>query len=368
MTSLTRRRLPILALAGLSLLAGLWAGVIRLGWILPSPTSGLVAGHGPLMVTGFLGTLIGLERAAALKRPWAYGAPLAAGLSAIALLAGLPDPLTRGLGVAAGLFLGAIFLTLYRRDPSGFLATLGVGALVWAIGSFLWLAGQPLFRVVPWWVGFLVLTIAGERLELSRLLRLSGLVRAAFFLAIGIVLLGLAGLFAFEAGTRVVAVGLTALALWLFTYDIAWRNLRREGLPRYMGICLLFGYLWLLAGGVLWGVFGEQLVAGAVYDAMLHSIFLGFVFSMIFAHAPVILPGVLRLELPFHPAFYAHWALLHLSLLLRVGGDLALWADGARWGGLVNVLAILLFLVNSIRAALMGLRARTRPEPSGAWR
>ncbi len=168
--------------------------------------------------------------------------------------------------------------------------------------------------------------------------------------------------------SRVVALGLTALALWLFIYDIAWRNLRRQGLPRFMGICLLSGYLWLLAGGVLWGVFGEQLVAGAVYDAMLHSIFLGFVFSMIFGHAPIILPGVLGLELAFHPAFYLHWVLLHLSLLLRVGGDLTLGAAAQRWGGLLNVLAILLFLVNSIRTGLTGLRTRTRPEPSGARR
>ena len=33
MTPLARRRLPLLVLAGLSLLAGLWAGLTRLGWL-----------------------------------------------------------------------------------------------------------------------------------------------------------------------------------------------------------------------------------------------------------------------------------------------------------------------------------------------
>ncbi|MBI3626064.1 MAG: hypothetical protein HY215_07965, partial [Candidatus Rokubacteria bacterium] len=54
------------------------------------------------------------------------------------------------------------------------------------------------------------------------------------------------------------------------------------------------------------------------------------------------------------PAFYAHWALLHLSLLLRVGADLAGWTPGQKWGGLGNALAIILFLGNTIRAIASG--------------
>ena len=77
--TLARWRLLFMALAGLSLLAGLWAGMLRLSWPLPLLASTVLPNHGPLMVTGFLGTLIGLERAVALKRRWPYGAPLCAG-------------------------------------------------------------------------------------------------------------------------------------------------------------------------------------------------------------------------------------------------------------------------------------------------
>ena len=58
-------RLPLIALGMLALLAGLWAGLVRIGWGLPplQPTLPLV--HGLLMVSGFLGTLIGLARAVA---------------------------------------------------------------------------------------------------------------------------------------------------------------------------------------------------------------------------------------------------------------------------------------------------------------
>jgi hypothetical protein len=59
-------RLPLLGLAGAALLAGLWAGLVRLGWAVPPGHPAWVANHGPLMISGFLGTLISLERAVAL--------------------------------------------------------------------------------------------------------------------------------------------------------------------------------------------------------------------------------------------------------------------------------------------------------------
>jgi hypothetical protein len=93
---------------------------------------------------------------------------------------------------------------------------------------------------------------------------------------------------------------------------------------------------------------------------MLHSIFLGFVFSMIFAHAPIILPTITGLSLPFQEIFYLHAGLLHLSLLLRIAGDLGLWLLLQQWGGLVNTLAVLLFLINNIRAVKGGAAAPSR--------
>ena len=83
-------RLPLMALGMAALLGALWGGLLRLGWELPALPSPVAAYHGPLMVAGFLGTVIGLERAVALGRPWAYTAPLCTGLGAIALIAGAP--------------------------------------------------------------------------------------------------------------------------------------------------------------------------------------------------------------------------------------------------------------------------------------
>ncbi len=356
-------RLPFMALAGLSLLTALWAGLIRLGWPLPLLTSTIPPNHGPLMVVGFLGTLIGLERAVALRRRWPYGAPLLSGLGGLALLAGLSVHVTHALAAAGSLFLVAIFVLLYRLQPAAYLGTMGIGALLLFVGIALWYGSFALYRVAPWWIGFLVLTIAGERLELSRLLRLSAWARAAFITTVGLFLLGLlTSLSAFAPGIRIAGVGLIALAAWLLRHDIAWRTLARGGRPRFMAICLLSGHLWLGIGGVLWLLFGNVFAAGPYYDAMLHAIFLGFVFSMIFGHAPIILPSVLGVGLPFRRAFYCHWALLHASLAIRVGSDLALWLPGQRWGGLGNALAIVLFLANTVRAIVAGEGGRHEPD------
>src|SRR6185503_6544632 len=46
--------------------------------------------------------------------------------------------------------------------------------------------------------------------------------------------------------------------------------------------------------------------------------------------------------------------LLHLSLLLRIGGDIAELPLARRWGGLLNGLAIIVFLANNVRAVVIG--------------
>jgi metal-sulfur cluster biosynthetic enzyme len=53
---------------------------------------------------------------------------------------------------------------------------------------------------------------------------------------------------------------------------------------------------------------------GPQYDATLHAFFLGFVFAMIFAHAPIIFPAVLGARMAYRPLFYAHVVLLQLTL------------------------------------------------------
>lgn len=350
-TNSNRGRFALIGLAGISLLTGLWTGLARMGWLLPLPNEQFVLIHGPLMVVGFLGTLIGLERAVALKRWWAYAIPVLSASSALLGVTGASAQLAASLAAMASLLMVAVFVTLYRQYPSEHFIIMALSALAWFAGNALWFNEAAVFIFVPWWVAFLVLMIAGERLELSRLRQPTALVRFAFHAGVAAILIGLGCSFLdFPSSLRFAGAGLFALALWLLRYDLVWQSARQVGLPRFMALCLIAGYVWLAAAGILWIGLAQFFSAGPRYDAMLHAIFLGFVFSMIFAHAPIILPTITGLALPFQSAFYWHAALLHLSLLLRVAGDLSALLPLQRWGGLLNALAIFLFLANNIRA------------------
>ncbi|MCK6624101.1 MAG: hypothetical protein L6R45_02875 [Anaerolineae bacterium] len=345
-----------MAMAMAALLAALWAGLLRLGWALPLLQPTLPMSHGPLIIGGFLGTVIGVERAVALGRPWAYLGPLLTGLGGLVLLigmTGLPGPLLITLG---SLMLVVVFGLILRLQLAPFTVTMALGALLWLVGNLLWLFGWPVYQIVLWWLGFLTLTIAGERLELNRVLRLSGKVQQLFQLAVAIFLVGLAvTLFHLDSGMRLAGVGLVALAGWLLRYDIARYTVRKTGLTRFIALCLLTGYVWLGLGGLLVLFYGG-VTAGLPYDAILHAVFLGFVMAMIFGHAPIIFPAVLGKPINFSSLFYSHLALLHLSLLLRVGGDLMIWLPARQWGGLLNVVAILLFMANTVRAVHQAAR------------
>jgi hypothetical protein len=355
--------LPFVLLSVLALLVGLWGGLVRTGWPMPDLRAGFALAHGPLMVSGFLGTLIGLERAAALGRLWAYGAPLLASLGVVALLAGMPAPI---LFVAASLGLVVVFGHLLSRQRAAFMMVMAAGAGAWFVGNLLWLGGTPIFETVPWLTGFLVLTIVAERLELSRLGRPSRVAQTTLLSGVAVFLAGLVlTVPALPAGERVAGAGMIVMALWLLRYDIARRTIRQAGLPRFIAASLLSGYAWLVIGGVFWVILGGA-VAGLAYDAMLHVVFLGFVFGMLFAHAPIILPAVLGRPVPYRSGFYGHLALLNVSILLRLGADLWGWTAGRRWGGLFGVLAILVFLVTTAGAA--GFPRPLRPASPGGMR
>jgi len=367
--ALKLERMPVLVMAIVALLAGMWAALLRLGWVLPAAGVNLPAEHGPLMVSGFLGTLITLERAVALGGLWAYGAPALTGAGAMVLLAGvagLPGPLLITLGSIA---LMADFVLILRRQNELFTVAMALGAVAWVIGNALWMAGWPIPEMTPWWMAFLVLTIMGERLELSRLSGPSPAARPAFALATGLLLSGLALLtYGVRVGFAMLGAGMLGFAAWIALFDVARRTARHGGLPGFVAANLLFGAFWLGMGGAMRLAFPLALDFFQ-YDAILHAVFLGFVFSMIFAHAPIIFPAIMGRPLPFLRLYYLHVAALQLSLVLRIGGDLAGLASAWHWGGTLNVAAVIMFLADTAYGIAFGARlAGVAAEMAGVAR
>ncbi len=350
-----RIRFPLMFLGMLALIAGLWTGLLRLGWDVPEIKPGLILFHGPLMICGFLGTVIGLERAVALDRPWGYLAPFLTGAGSILIIVTADYALGRNLITAGSLVFVIIFVEIIKKQPAPFNFTMGIGALSWFVGNIFWLMGSAVPAVVPWWAGFLILTIGGERLDLSRLLAPTPQSYVVFFSAIAIFIAGIVMRPYYpEAGIQLFGIGMLALTGWLATHDIATKTVRQKGLTRFVAVCLLTGYFWLGVSGLI-AFFGGGLTAGSpMYDAALHALFLGFVFVMIFGHAPIIFPAVLQIPVLYTPLFYVHLALLEASLAARIFGDLAGAPGAFKVGGLLNVAAVLLFLLNTVAGGVRG--------------
>lgn len=347
-------RAPLLILAFVALLSGALAGLARLGWLVPNWFAGLSVAHGPLMLCGFFGTVIALERAVALGRAWAYLGPLAAALGNLALLVGLL-PLSMWLMVLAAAVLTVASLDVVRRQLALYMWTLALGAAAWLLGNLVWTVTGSVPLALPWWMGFLVLTIAGERLELSRMRAPSKAAVRAFGLIVAVLLLAFAFASTAQAwAIRVMGLGLLALAAWLVSEDVARRTVRGKALSRFIAVCLLSGYVWLAVSGAVLAWSGSLLPGSPGYDAALHALLLGFVFAMVFGHAPIILPAVLQIRIPYHPFFYASLVVLHASLLLRLGGDALGLHEWRSLGGMGNLLALLLFIANTVTAALRG--------------
>ena len=344
-------RIALLLLGAASLAAGVSGGLARVGFPLSVPAS--AAFHGALMTGGFLGTVISLERAIAFGSALSLAAPLASGLGALCLLLGIA-PLAQWLLLAAPLLLTAASVAIARRQPQPHTVLLVVAAGAWGVGNALFVHGAPADACATWWFTFLVLTIAAERLEMTRLMKRRAAAKPLFYALTAMLLAGAALATLRPApGDAVFGLALVGMALWLATFDIARRTVRSDGLPRYAAVSLLAGYAWLGLGGLAWAA--TPFAASAMRDAAMHALGLGFVFSMIFAHAPIIVPVVVRVSVRFTPAFYAPLALLHASLALRLVPGL-LDADARRWGALLNAAAIALFA-----ATLLASMARRRP-------
>lgn len=325
-------RLAFLALGAVALVAGIAGGLARLQVV---PATSAAAFHGVLMVSGFLGTVISLERAVALGARLAYAAPLASGLGTLALLAGW-YALGGVLWIAAPIALFGASAAIARRQPELHTRLLAVASLAWLAGSILY-AIERGGASPAWWFAFLVLTIAAERLEMTRLMKRRASATPLFIAAMALLLAGAAVTIVDGVlGPMLFGLALCALAAWLAVFDIARRTVRAQGFARYAAVALLAGYAWLVVGGVAWAF------APTYRDLALHALGLGFVFSMILAHAPLIVPVVVSVRMRFVGFFYVPLALLHLSLALRVvfGADPA-WRAA---GGLGNAAAIVLFM------------------------
>ena len=342
-----------LLVAGLvSLVLGVMAGLHRLGFT-SAAGAWLAPWHGVVMTGGFAGLLISLERAVALDELWALGAPVLVLAGTVGFLLGLPSaPWAYAL---AGVWAVAVQVRLARRRVDAASVVMALGTFAWALGMWVFASGGDLASAMLLWAAFPVLVIAGERLELAFQVRPGGIPWWVFQISVGLVLVGaLLSSRDVLLGARLEAVGFFGLALWMLRYDILKRGFKHEGLARYTSLALWTGYVWLAVGAIfLW-----QWASGAsiFWDAAIHSVFLGFMFAMIFAHAPVIFPALTGVKMRWHRGHYVHLVLLSLGLAIRCSAAF----NGSAWlkrhGSLCAALALVVFLINQALSIYLARR------------
>lgn len=338
MTSVRLARACVALIAASALVIGLSGGLARLGLV--PPVIDAAEHHGALMICGFFGTMIALERAVAVGFGAALLVPGLAALGAALLALGLV-PQAAAAFLAAGVGLLAITGASIWARPTLFMVVMTVAAALWPIGTAWWMAGASVGEATWPWLGFLVLTIVAERIELSRLAAPGPVARASLVVAVSIFI---AAVLAGQpwAGSAVLAVALAALALWLLANDVAVMTVRTRGLARFAAVCLLLGYGWLLITAVTLLLLPPATTAFG-HDAAVHTVAVGFVLSMVFAHAPVILPAVVGVRVRYLPTLYVPVVVLQIGVAARLLGDFAQSGALVAAGAWLTVAALLVY-------------------------
>ncbi len=354
-----RKLLPraLLAATAVTAVAGLYGGLLRFGMTLPNLAAPLNL-HGLLMMQGVFGTLVPLERAVALgQRGW-FIAPALSAIGSALLLAGLPAGML--LLLASSTVFVAMSIWVIWLQPAAFNWALLLGALALLSGtSVMAVLGDPMVAT-PLWLSFLVLTVAAERLELSRMTGITPTRTAAFLLIACLVLIGAAPPIRTLDTGLTLAVALLLMTAWLAANDVARRRLRVGGQTAFMATAILCGHAWLAVAGL--AMVAEPMLA-RMRDVSIHALGIGFAVSMIMGHALIILPAVGGWRPIYRPAMYLPLGMLQLSVASRAVLDL--WAPDLRWApGILTVLSISIFGVLATRGSRGGHGSRA-DQPTG---
>jgi hypothetical protein len=334
-----KERLPIIFFAMLCLLSGLWSGLNRIGWevaFLP-----ITPHHGVIMVGGFLGTLIALEKIIPLKNKRLYFIPILNALSIAVFFLGQTQ-IALCLLLISSTALCFVFLYYFWKHRTIIYVLMFCGAICWVVGNFFVLTKSFYPLAFPWWAAFALFIIAAERLELMKFLPVTQFNKNVFVSLLFCFIVGV--LFSFHGtGNLICGLALIGISVWLMRYDVIGINIKKTEMPKFVAISLCTGYVALLLTGIFFFSLSDQWLT---YDAIVHSFFLGFVFSMIFAHGPIILPGVLGISvIPFTRILYIWLGLLELSWLIRIFADVSVEMEMRKVSGLLSAVAIVGYFI-----------------------
>lgn len=325
--------LPLILLA---LIMGTVGGWIRLGYVV-APLATAAISHGLLMVGCFLGTLISLERCMVMTNKACLLIPACGLLATCFVIFGNEYWGLIFLTIeSAGLVVILYHQTLKYKLPE--LVWMCLGAICWLIGNIMVIRTGFIPVATTWWIAFIMFTIVGERMEFAKFLPNPKWSKMLIHGLMSLFFVGL--LFPFHQGGNLI-LGFTAISIgvWLICFDMARFSVRKTAFHCYIGLGLIVGYVWLISFGLVLCLMENH---PYFYDLFLHTFFLGFAFSMIWAHAPIILPTIFRrTETLYNPVLWPLWLLFQLSLWGRTLACTFQNGEVRSWFGVINGWVIL---------------------------
>ena len=332
-------RLPLLLCGATALIVGICTGLVRLG--LDAPLAALSEYHGPLLICGLFGTLTSLERAAMSHRRLDYAGPvLCAGGTVLILCGAAAAGAVLYMLAAAAVSAATLRSVLIRKTL--FATALAASAMSWLAGNVVWFYSASVPSAAGWWLAFLVFVIGGERLEFGGPGPKGYSFVLLFWASVAFMAAGGWITIAEPAGALASGIGLILSGIWMMGNDMTLCRLRHRGKARFLIVNLAAGYAWLTAGGLI------QLMSAPgtnafTYDMTIHAVVIGFALSMVFGHALLVFPSILRIQLAFSRKLYVPLILLHAALVLRITGGLMEWNEARMLSGPMTALALAAF-------------------------
>jgi hypothetical protein len=148
-------------------------------------------------------------------------------------------------------------------------------------------------------------------------------------------------LFARRAGYMVLGAAFLVMLVVMVHDDIARHTWHLPGFTGFMGCAMLMAYFWGLLGSALWIVLPQADLHAGWSTFALDCFDLGFVMSMVIAHAFLIIPAILRRPVSWPRAMWAPLIVLNAGLLVGLVGALAGSTDIGRAASLLEVIALL---------------------------
>lgn len=314
----------------LFLFLGMVSGLARGGVL---NLSSLVNKHFIIFFYGFFGGLLSLERAFGFSLKYLLVTPASISLGLILYIA-FENP---NFLIPGALLFILPNLLIFIKSITPFSFGFILSSILFIKGTVLFAFSNLHYQSALAFILFLIFYILSERAELVKII---GLGKKDIIFISFITFSSLVGLVVsivdFKVGYRICFISLAIISLWFMRKDIARRTINMKGLAKFSAISVLSAYLWLFLGSFFifsFGMWGEGI----------HNITLGFVFSMIFAHAPSIFPAMMKIKFQFSPILYIPLFLLNISVIIR---NISYLAPQIKKSALVlNFFAIIAFFV-----------------------